>query len=128
MTKTLLVMGLAVLAGVAGDIFLTKGMKELGDVSALNMRTILPHAWKVMHYPKIWVGTFFLAMFFFLWISVLSWAPLSLVLPLQAATFVLGPLMAQIFLNERVSVMGWSGIFLISIGVVLVGMQKQPVN
>jgi drug/metabolite transporter (DMT)-like permease len=118
-------MGLAIIAGVAGDLFLSKGMKELGDVSNLSLKNVLPFIIKVIGYPKIWMGTFFLACFFFLWLSVLSWADLSLALPLQAGTFILGPLCAQYFLNEQVSFVRWAGIFLISLGVVLVTWQPS---
>jgi drug/metabolite transporter (DMT)-like permease len=124
MTKTLIVMGLAAIAGVVGDLFLAKGMKELGDVSALSFRNALPYILKVMGSWKIWVGTFCLGAFFFLWLSVLSWAELSIALPLQAATFILGPLCAQIFLGETVSLTRWAGTILISIGVVLVTLKE----
>lgn len=124
MAKTLFVMLLATFAGVAGDLFLSKGMKELGDVSTHNLRTILPFAYKVMCTPKIWFGTACLAGFFFLWLSVLSWAELSLALPLQALTFILGPMMAQMFLGEQVSMIRWAGTVLISIGVVLVTLKS----
>ncbi len=124
MTKTLIVMSLAVIAGVVGDLYLSKGMKELGDVSALNWRTILPFAFKVMKYPKIWMGTAFLAAFFFLWLTVLSWEQLSIALPLQAATFILGPLLAQIFQGEPATMLRWTGTALISLGVVLVTMKS----
>ena len=117
-------MGLAVIAGVVGDLFLSVGMKELGDVSGVTMKTAGAFVLKVMAYPKIWVGTTFLAIFFFLWLTVLSWAELSFVLPLQAATFILGPLLAQIFLGEQASALRWCGTVLISIGVVLVSIKS----
>ena len=66
MGKTLFVMSLAVIAGVSGDLFLSKGMKELGDVSSLSLKTAPSFILKVIQYPKIWAGTFCLAMFFFL--------------------------------------------------------------
>ena len=121
-------MGLAVIAGVVGDLFLNRGMKELGDVSALNWRTLGPFIFKVMSYPKIWFGTAFLAAFFFLWLTVLSWEQLSIALPLQAATFILGPMLAQIYQGEEVSWLRWVGTILISLGVVLVTIksEKEP--
>ncbi len=124
MNKTLLIMGLAVLAGVVGDLFLSVGMKDLGDVSGLTFKTAGSFILKVMGCPKIWVGTFFLALFFFLWLTVLSWAELSFVLPLQAATFILGPMLAQIFLGEQANPLRWFGTVLISIGVVLVSLKS----
>src|SRR3954466_15815207 len=119
MAKTLFVMLLATFAGVAGDLFLSKGMKEIGDVSTLQVRTILPFIGKVICAPKIWMGTACLGGFYFLWLSVLSWAQLSIALPLQALTFILGPIMAQLVLGEHVPFLRWAGIVLIAFGVVL---------
>jgi drug/metabolite transporter (DMT)-like permease len=120
MIKTLFVMGLAVVAGVVGDLFLSKGMKDLGDVSTLRLHHMFAFILRVIKAPKIWIGTFCLSAFFFLWLTVLSWEKLSIALPLQAGTFILGPLMAKIYLGESIPRLRWFGILLISIGVILV--------
>jgi drug/metabolite transporter (DMT)-like permease len=124
MTKTLIVMGLAVVAGAIGDLLLSKGMKEVGDASAIHFQTIVPFIKKVAKCSTIWMGTACLTIFFILWLTVLSWAELSLVLPLTAATFVLGPILAQIFLGEQVIALRWMGTVLISLGVVLVTLKS----
>lgn len=124
MTKTLIVMGVAVTIGAVGDIFISKGMKEVGDASAVNIRTAVPFIQKVASCPTIWLGTAFLATFFALWLVVLSWAELSLVLPLTAATFILGPILAQIYLGEQVILLRWIGTILISTGVILVTLKS----
>ncbi len=120
MTKTLLFMTLATIAGVAGDLLLSKGMKDIGDASDLQLKTTVPFILKVMSSPKIWLGTACLAAFFFIWITVLSWAELSFALPLQALTFIITPILAQMYLNEQVCAIRWTGTILISIGVALV--------
>ena len=119
-------MSLAAIAGVLGDLFLSKGMKDIGDVSALNANTIWPFILKVMSCPKIWIGTTCLATFFFIWLSVLSWAQLSFALPLQALTFILTPMLAQIYLGEQTHLLRWIGTLLISIGVILVSLKSGP--
>ena len=126
MTKTFVVMGLAVVAGAVGDLFISKGMKEVGDasISVQNLRSIVPFIQKVSLCPSIWLGTALLATFFILWLIVLSWAELSLVLPLTAATFILGPILAQIFLGEQVIPLRWVGTVLISVGVFLVSLKS----
>ena len=124
MTKTLFVMGLAIIAGVVGDLFLSRGMKDIGDASTLNLKTMIPFILKVMKCPKIWLGTTCLAAFFVLWLTVLSWEQLSIALPLQAVTFIFGPMMAQILQGEPALPLRWVGTFLISIGVVLVTIKQ----
>jgi len=64
---------LAVTAGTIGDILLTKGMKELGDLSVMNLRGIMSAAYQALTSPKLVFGTAMLAVFFFLWLAVLSW-------------------------------------------------------
>ena len=120
MLKSLLVMLLAVTAGTIGDILLARGMKELGDVSAMNLRGILNVILQAVVSPKLIVGVMMLAIFFFLWLAVLSWEDLSVALPMQALNFVLVALLSQYYLHEPVTPMRWAGTLLICIGVMLI--------
>lgn len=120
MFKTVVVMVMAVTAGTIGDLLLAKGMKELGDISAMNLRGILDIAIKALTAPKLIVGTTMLAVFFFLWLAVLSWEDLSVALPMQALNYVLVAFLSQYFLGEVVSPMRWTGTILVCIGVILI--------
>ena len=53
-------------------------------------------------------------------LSLLSWADLSYVLPITAASYVLTAVLGKIFLHEFISLARWSGICVISAGVMLV--------
>jgi drug/metabolite transporter (DMT)-like permease len=110
----------AVTAGTVGDILLAKGMKEMGDISAMNLRGILNVAIQALTTPKLIIGTAMLAVFFFLWLAVLSWEDLSVALPMQALNYVLVALLAQFYLGEYVSPLRWCGIVLVCIGVMLI--------
>jgi drug/metabolite transporter (DMT)-like permease len=120
MLKTVIVMLMAVTAGTIGDLLLAKGMKELGDISTMNLRGILNVAVQALTTPKLIVGTAMLAVFFFLWLAVLSWEDLSVALPMQALNYVLVAFLSQYFLGEVVSPMRWTGTVLVCIGVVLI--------
>ncbi|HOP41594.1 MAG TPA: EamA family transporter [Geobacteraceae bacterium] len=120
MFKTVVVMLLAVTAGTVGDLLLTKGMKELGDISAMNLRGILSAAYQAMTSPKLVIGTAMLAVFFFLWLAVLSWEDLSVALPMQALNYVLVAFLSQYFLGEIVTPLRWAGTALVCIGVILI--------
>lgn len=111
---------LAVTAGTIGDILLTKGMKELGDLSAMNLRGIMAAAYQALTSPKLVFGTVMLAVFFFLWLAVLSWEDLSVALPMQALNYVLVAFLSQYFLGEVVTPLRWAGTVLVCIGVVLI--------
>lgn len=111
---------LAVTAGTIGDILLAKGMKEIGDISAMNLRGILDVAIKALTTPKLIIGTAMLAVFFFLWLAVLSWEDLTVALPMQALNYVLVAFLSQYFLGEVVTPLRWAGTILVCTGVMLI--------
>lgn len=120
MFKTVIVMFMAVTAGTVGDILLAKGMKEMGDISAMNLRGIMDAAFKALTTPKLIMGTAMLAIFFFLWLAVLSWEDLSVALPMQALNYVLVAFLSQYFLHETVTPLRWAGTILVCVGVMMI--------
>ena len=120
MLKTMIVMLLAVSAGTVGDLLLAKGMKEMGDLSAMNLRGMLNMAFQALTNPKLIIGTAMLAVFFFLWLAVLSWEDLSVALPMQALNYVLVAFLSQYFLGEVVTPLRWAGTILVCTGVMLI--------
>ncbi len=120
MLKTFIIMLMAVTAGTVGDILLAKGMKELGDISAMNLRGILNVAYQALTTPKLIIGTAMLAIFFFLWLAVLSWEDLSVALPMQALNYVLVAFLSQYFLGEVVTPLRWAGTILVCVGVMMI--------
>lgn len=120
MLKTLLVMFIAIIAGAVGDIFLTQGMKSGGDISSMGFRQIVDTVIKALTNWRLILGTAMQAVYFGLWLAVLSWEDLSVALPLQALSYIVVAFLAQWYLGENVSPMRWAGISLICIGVVMV--------
>lgn len=120
MLKTLLVMALAITAGAVGDIFLTQGMKLTGDLSRMGVRQILSVLVNCLGSWRLVLGTALQAVYFGLWLAVLSWEDLSVALPLQALSYLVVAFLAQWYLGEQVSGIRWAGICLICVGVALV--------
>ncbi|GFO65565.1 EamA family transporter [Geomonas paludis] len=120
MFKTVVVMLVAVTAGTIGDLLLASGMKELGDISTMNLRGIMRVAVQALTTPKLVFGTAMLAVFFFLWLAVLSWEDLSVALPMQALNYILVAFLSQYFLQEVVSPMRWAGTVLVAVGVIMI--------
>jgi len=120
MLKTAIVMLLAVTAGTIGDLLLARGMKELGDISAMNLKGILNVSLQALTSPKMILGTSMLAVFFFLWLAVLSWEDLSVALPMQALNYILVAFLSQYFLHEVVTPLRWAGTVLVAIGVMMI--------
>jgi len=120
MLKTVLVMLAAITAGAVGDIFLTQGMKSSGDISLMGLRQIIDTVVKALTNWRLIVGTAMQAVYFGLWLAVLSWEDLSVALPMQALSYIAVAFLAQWYLGENVSPMRWAGICLICFGVALV--------
>ena len=110
--KYLVLAGIAVFA-TAGDSLLSRGMKEIGGVSLHNLPTLIA----AVGNPWIILGILFLIAFFAAYMTALSWADLTYVLPATSIGYVLLALIAKFVLHEDVSMLRWVGILLITAGV-----------
>lgn len=124
MLKTFLVILVAVSCGTIGDIILAKGMKEMGDISAMSFRGGLDTVYRVITSPKIILGTALVSVFFFLWLIVLSWEDLTVALPMTALNFIVVAFVSQYFLGEVVSPLRWAGTAVICIGVFIISISS----
>ena len=117
---TALLLTVVVLAGTAGDIMVTHVMKKVARGEQWTWR-IAPHrVGRALAEGQMWVGIGLMALAFFAFITVLSWAEVSFVAPATAANYVVGALGAKVLLKERVSKTRWAGVLLVAVGVVLV--------
>jgi drug/metabolite transporter (DMT)-like permease len=110
-----------VLAGVtvfsaAGDSMLSYGMKQAGNISLHHLGSVIVAVFN----PWIVVGMVCLLAFFASYMTALSWADLTYVLPATSLGYVLLALIARVVLHEHVSPVRWLGIALISGGVTFV--------
>lgn len=120
MLKTLVVMLMAITAGAIGDVFLTQGMKSSGDISAMGFRQIVETVINCLTNWRLILGTSMQAVYFGLWLAVLSWEDLSVALPMQALSYIVVAFLSQWYLGENVSPMRWAGICLICVGVAMI--------
>jgi len=117
-----LMIGLVVLGGSVGDVFITKGMKEIGEIATLRPGALGRIAGRTFGNRWFLTGLGCIAVSFFSLLAVLSWADLSLVLPATSIGFVVTALGARTFLHERIPPVRWAGIVLICAGVALVSL------
>ncbi len=120
LVRTVVFMVFAVLAATAGDILMSQAMRALGEVRITGVASLWRTGVRVFTTGRIWAAISLMATFFFLWLSVLSWADLSLALPMTALTYVLNAALAGPMLGERVSPLRWMGTLLIFAGVIAV--------
>ncbi|MGV8074133.1 MAG: EamA family transporter [Syntrophobacteraceae bacterium] len=109
-----------IITNAAGDVLVTKGMKETGEVSSLKPRELILTAKKMLSQRSFLLGIFSLVLSFFAFLSVLSWADLSFVVPATSLVYVVSIVGARLFLKEKVSPMRWVGSLLVCLGVALI--------
>jgi len=110
--KYLILAAVAIFAA-CGDFCLARGMRQLGPVALSNWQRLFT----VVFSPWILTGVCLLMLFFSTYLSSLSWADLTYVLPATALSYVLMALLGKLFLHENVTASRWLGIALITIGV-----------
>jgi transporter family protein len=120
--KTLVLIAMIVLADSAGDVFLTRGMKQVGEISTINPVVLLTIGRKVISNKSFLSGIFFMTITFISFLVALSWADLSLIFPAKSLVYVTSTLGAKWVLKETISFQRWRGIVLVCIGVALVSL------
>jgi drug/metabolite transporter (DMT)-like permease len=123
--KNLVLAGITVFS-TAGDSLLARGMKDIGAVSLHH----LPGLLLAILNPWVALGILFLLTFFTCYMSALSWADLTYVLPATSLAYVLVALVGHFRLHEVISPTRWLGIALIAggVGFVAAGPSLTPVR
>ena len=121
--KYLVLAGVSIFAPV-GDSLLSYGMKQVGNISLSNFSSLL----LAITNPWVALGILLLLGFFASYMTALSWADLTYVLPASSAGYVLLAFIAKFALHENVTLMRWIGIALVSSGVgfVTTGPERTP--
>jgi len=88
-------------------------MKDLGRVSLHHLSGLL----LAILNPWVTAGILLLLAFFSCYMSALSWADLTYVLPATSLGYVLVALIAHFSFHEEISTTRWLGIALIAVGV-----------
>jgi drug/metabolite transporter (DMT)-like permease len=110
--KYLVLAGVTVFAA-AGDSMLSHGMKQTGSISLHHLQGVI----LAVLNPWVAGGILLLLAFFAAYMTALSWADLTYVLPATSLGYVLLALVARFMLHEHVSPLRWLGIALITGGV-----------
>jgi drug/metabolite transporter (DMT)-like permease len=116
------ILGLAalILGSTCGEIAITHGMKSVGEPARLRPKAVLRFLARAVRNGWFWTGFPLMALSFYALLLLLSWEPISLVIPASALSYVVGTLGAKFFLGEDVSTARWAGVILVCLGVALV--------
>jgi drug/metabolite transporter (DMT)-like permease len=105
-----------------GDASLSRGMTSLPAISMAHPLSLIAAVFT----PWIALGIALLIGYFGSYLTALSWADLTFVMPATALGNVFVALLAHFWLREDISWMRWTGIVMITVGVAFVA--NGPAN
>jgi uncharacterized membrane protein len=108
-----MVLALVAVCAPLGDTCLSRGMTLMPAISLAHPVTLIAAVFT----PWVASGIGLLIAFFASYLTALSWADLSYVLPATAFGNVIVALLARFWLHEPISIERWAGIALITLGV-----------
>lgn len=115
--KTIIAIGILVLSSSFGNLLLAIGMKNMPQ---FEIGSLLSYFRAMLADPWLISGTVLMIVFMISQLSLFSWADLSYVVPMTGIGYAITAVLSLVFLHETVAVTRWTGIALISFGVVLV--------
>ncbi len=123
-----MILGLVALCAPLGDTCLSRGMTSLSPISLVHPMSLIGAVFT----PWIAAGIALLIGFFASYLTALSWADLTYVLPTTAFGNVIVALLSKYWLHEPISLERWAGIVLITVGVGFVAhgpsLTERPAN
>jgi len=108
-----MILGLVAVCAPLGDTCLSRGMTHLPAITLAHPGTLIAAVFT----PWIAIGIVLLIGFFASYLTALSWADLTFVLPATAFGNVIVALLSKFWLHEQISMQRWAGIVLITVGV-----------
>ena len=124
--RTAVILTLVVVTGTGGELCLAHAMKLLGEVHDMRPRAILSFVCRAMRVSWLWIAVLLMAASFFSFLAMLSWFPVSFVIPATSLAYVTGAFGAKLFLGERLNATRWAGILLICFGVSMAWVDDLP--
>ncbi|MGB6744232.1 MAG: EamA family transporter [Terracidiphilus sp.] len=108
-----LILGLVAVCAPLGDTCLSRGMTGMPSITFAHPASLIAAVFT----PWVAAGIVLLIGFFASYLTALSWADLTFVLPATAFGNVIVALLSRYWLQEPISLERWAGIALITVGV-----------
>jgi ceramide glucosyltransferase len=124
--RTASILIFVVVTGTGGEICLTHAMKLLGEVHDFRPGAIVKFVFRALRVGWLWFAVFLMAASFFSFLTMLSWFPVSFVIPVTSLAYVAGAIGAKLFLGEKLNATRWAGIVLICLGVGMAWVDDLP--
>jgi drug/metabolite transporter (DMT)-like permease len=110
-----------VLFSAIGNLLLAWGMKHLPGAMGIDPLDYV----RAMLSPVVALGITLLTLWMLTRMTLMSWADLSVVLPITSVGYIAAAVLGRLCLNEVITVRGWVGIAFIFVGSLVVGTTVQ---
>jgi drug/metabolite transporter (DMT)-like permease len=125
MWREIILFFLVICSGTGGELCVSRAMKQVGEAKDFRPSALLSFVLRSIRIRWMWLGIALMATAFFSLLWVFSLANVSLVVPVTALSYVAGTVGGKILLRERVTKERWTGIILVTFGVILVLMGRS---
>jgi drug/metabolite transporter (DMT)-like permease len=112
-SRQYLILAIVSISAPLGDTCLSRGMTRMPAITLAHPGALIAAVFT----PWIALGIALLIGFFASYLTALSWADLTFVLPATALGNVIVALLSKFWLHETISLERWAGIVLITLGV-----------
>ncbi len=121
---------LAIIGSVAGDFLVKQATQSAqgpdldsfgGPWALLNPVKLFQFLNQIslLHSPKFWMGICLMTLHFGGYVLALRVAPITLVVPMMACTYIIDTILAKTMLHERVTLLRWTGVMVVVVGITL---------
>jgi len=123
--KVVLMLAFFICCSTGGEIAMTHGMKRIGEPESFRPMALLRFLGRAARSGWVLLAMPLMAASFYSLLILLSWAPISLVIPASAFNYVVGTFGAKFILKEDVTLKRWLGVLLVCTGVTIVLLTGQ---
>lgn len=102
-----------------------KSVLTLPSFNISNLADIILFLKGAFFSPYLWLSFLTIILTFIIWSTLLSKIDLSVAVPVASFSYVLVPIVSIILLHEKVSLLRWSGICFILVGVIFVSLSSK---
>lgn len=120
LTKSLILIFLAMTIAICGQVSLKTGMNEVGKIDVSIETNYVDTAKKVASKPIIWFGLFLYGLGAIVWLVVLSRVDLSFAYPMLSISYVLIVIISIVRFGEQITFSRIIGTLLICTGVIFI--------
>jgi drug/metabolite transporter (DMT)-like permease len=110
--QQILVLAFVSISSPLGDACLSRGMTHMPEITVAHPLSLITAVFT----PWIACGILLLIGYFASYLTALSWADLTYVIPATSLGYVFMALLAHFWLREPISIQRWAGIALITLG------------